>query len=186
MYWEKPGRENTEKTFDLALKRAGQLGIQSIVVAANQGSIIKALLDKELKTNVVCVIYHVGVAEPGNDVITHEMRNTLEDLGIKMLNGPHLLAGIDQAARLKFQGVYPSELVAETLCIFGCGMKVAVEIACMALDAGLIPFGKEVVAIGGGTFGADTSAVILPAHSKKFFDTEVREIICMPRLKTVL
>jgi hypothetical protein len=62
-------------------------------------------------------------------------------------------------------------------------MKVAVEIAIMALDAGLIPYGKEIIAIAGTGQGADTAVVCLPAHGKDFFSFELREIICKPRLK---
>jgi hypothetical protein len=51
----------------------------------------------------------------------------------------------------------------------------------MALDAGLIPHGEEIIAIGGSSKGADTAVVITPAHSNHFFDTKVKEIICKPR-----
>jgi len=33
--------------------------------------------------------------------------------------------------------------------MLGQGVKVAVEVAGMALDAGLIPFGEEIIALGG-------------------------------------
>ena len=50
----------------------------------------------------------------------------------------------------------------------------------MALDAGLIPYNKEIVAIAGTVRGADAAIVVKPAHANHFFDTEIREIICMP------
>ncbi|MHB8917227.1 MAG: pyruvate kinase alpha/beta domain-containing protein, partial [Desulfocucumaceae bacterium] len=58
---------------------------------------------------------------------------------------------------------------------------VCVEISAMALDAGMIPHGKDIIAVGGSGMGVDTAAVILPAHSNNFFATKVREIICKPR-----
>ena len=94
-----------------------------------------------------------------------------------------LLAGVDRALRTKFQGVYPSEIVASALRMFGQGVKVCVEISVMALDAGLVPYGEEIVAVAGSGTGADTSCVIVPAHSNNFFDTVIKEIICMPREK---
>jgi len=51
----------------------------------------------------------------------------------------------------------------------------------MALDAGLIPHGEDIVAIAGTGSGADTAIVIRPAHSRQFFETQVREIITKPR-----
>ena len=65
--------------------------------------------------------------------------------------------------------------------MFSQGTKVAVEIAVMALDAGLIPFGEPVIAVGGSGRGADTAVVLTPAHAKAIFDTEILEIICKPR-----
>ena len=113
-----------------------------------------------------------------------ETREILQQQGVKLLTTTHLFAGVDRAIRNRFGGVYPAEIMAQTLRIFGQGVKVAVEIACMALDAGLIPYGKEVISIAGTASGADAAIVVLPAHSNHFFDTEVREIICMPRQKT--
>lgn len=75
----------------------------------------------------------------------------------------------------------PAQVVAHALRMFGQGTKVCVEIAVMALDAGLIPFGREIIAIGGTGRGADTALVLTPAHSRQFFATWIHEIICKPR-----
>ena len=57
---------------------------------------------------------------------------------------------------------------------------MCVEIAVMALDAGLIPYGKAVIAVGGTGRGADTAMVLLPSHAKTIFDTQILELICKP------
>jgi len=111
------------------------------------------------------------------------VREDLIKQGVSVLTTTHFFAGADRALRLQFGGVYPAEIMAQTLRILGQGVKVAVEISIMALDAGLIPFGREIIAIGGTAEGADAAIVIVPAHSKNFFDTQLREIICMPREK---
>lgn len=36
------------------------------------------------------------------------------------------------------------------------------------------------MAVAGSGRGADTACVIVPAHSNRFFETVVKEIICMP------
>ena len=51
----------------------------------------------------------------------------------------------------------------------------------MALDAGLVPYGKPIIAVGGSRSGADTAAVIVPEHSLNVFDLKVHEILCKPR-----
>ncbi len=179
MHWDKKGPENTENTIKAALERASELDINHLVVASSTGSTAMKLAD--CGHNVVCVSYHVGFDGPGARRMPEDTLRALNEKGIKVLFTTHLLAGVDRAIRNKFGGVYPSEIMAQTLRMLGQGVKVCVEIAGMALDAGLIPYGQEIIAIGGSSRGADTAAVILPAHSNKFFDTKVKEIICKPR-----
>ncbi|MEN6348821.1 MAG: pyruvate kinase alpha/beta domain-containing protein [Syntrophomonas sp.] len=181
MYWEKAGPQNTNMTLDMAVKRAKELGIKYLVVASCSGDTALKLLDSGLK--IVCVTHHVGFSGPGKDEMPVEIREQLINNGVQVLTTTHLFAGVDRAIRKQFGGVYPAEIIAQSLRTFGQGVKVAVEIACMAKDAGLIPHGEEVVSVGGTAEGADAAIVIVPGHSDSFFSTEVREIIAMPRIK---
>jgi hypothetical protein len=72
------------------------------------------------------------------------------------------------------------EIIAYTLRIFGQGTKVAVEIALMAADAGLVRTDEDVISIGGTGKGVDTALVLRPATSSHLFDLRVREVICKP------
>ena len=179
MIWDKKGPDNTDNTIKEALKRAAELHIHHLVVASSTGATAKKLINCGF--NVICVSYHVGFDGPGARRMSEEAIKELDGNGIKVLFTTHLLAGVDRAIRNKFGGVYPSEIMAQTLRMLGHGVKVCVEVAGMALDAGLIPYGEEVIAIGGTAKGADTAVVITPAHSNNFFDTKVKEIICKPR-----
>ncbi len=180
-YWEEKGKHNTDDTVKMAVEKSRELGIKHVVVASNTGFTAEKFIGQDLE--IVCVTHQVGFAGPGEDEMGAEKRKELQDQGVKLLTTTHLLAGIDRALRFKFEGIYPSEIVATALRMLGQGFKVCVEISVMALDAGLIPFGEEIVAVGGTGRGADAACVILPAHSKQFFDTEIKEIICMPREK---
>lgn len=179
MYWEQKGMTNTAATADLALKRAKELGIRQIVVASNSGHTAEQFLDKGVE--VICVTHHIGFMSPGEDEMPPQVRQKLAGKGVRLLTTTHLLAGVDRAVRNKFGGLYPAEIIAQSLRMLGQGVKVCVEIACMALDAGLVPYGQEIVAVAGSATGADTALVIVPAHSNQFFDTKVKEIICKPR-----
>ncbi|MFZ5633619.1 MAG: pyruvate kinase alpha/beta domain-containing protein [Bacillota bacterium] len=179
MYWEKKGSDNTDATVKLSLARAAELSVSHIVVASCSGYTAAKFIG--CPHQVVCVTHHVGFSGPGKDEMDAPTRQKLQQAGIKILTTTHLFAGVDRGIRNKFGGVYPAEIMAQTLRIFGQGLKVCVEIAVMALDAGLIPHGRDIIAVGGTGMGADTAAVILPAHSNNFFDTRVREIICKPK-----
>ncbi len=60
------------------------------------------------------------------------------------------------------------------------GTKVCVEVSVMALDAGLIPYGEPIIAIGGTGKGSDTAVIITPSHASSIFETKIHEIICKP------
>lgn len=177
--FEKKGKRNTQETLDIALKKAKELGIKHIVVASTTGETAKRLLNSEL--NIVCVTHQVGYNNPGEDQMSGEARELLQKKGIKVLTTTHLLAGVDRALRFKFQGIYPAEIIASTLRMFGQGVKVCLEVSVMALDAGLIPHGEEIISVGGTGAGADTAMILTPAHSAYIFDSNIKEILCMPR-----
>jgi len=59
-------------------------------------------------------------------------------------------------------------------------MKVAVEVALMAADAGLISVVGDVIAIAGTDRGADTAIVVRPSYTRKFLDLKIKEIIAKP------
>jgi len=178
-YFDRPGPENTEETIALAVKRAKELGISTLVVASNTGETAERCLGHGL--DVVCVTHHVGFAGPGIDEMEAERRAFLSSQGVKILTTTHLFAGIDRALRIQAGGLYPAEIVAHSLRMFGQGVKVGIECAVMALDAGLIEYGCKVVALGGTGRGADSAIVIAPNHSNHFFATKIHEIVCKPR-----
>ena len=172
----------TRKTLKTALERAEKLGIKHLIVASTGGSTAMELA-KLLPNDVeaVCVTHHAGFREFGKNELPESVENKLAEHGIPVLRTTHLFAGVERAIRLKVGGLGPAETIAFTYRTLGEGTKVTVEIAVMALDAGLIPYGKDVIAVAGTGSGADTAVVIRPAHSRQFFDTKIREVIVKPQ-----
>lgn len=179
VYFSTPGSKNTEKTMELVLKTAQEQNINKVVVASTSGKTAKYLLDKGLDVSVVT--HQAGYSQPGAMEIDNETIEELTASGMKIITGTHFFAGADRAVNRKFQGIYPGELMAHTLRLLGQGFKVCVEIAIMAMDAGQVKPNTEIIAVGGAGKGADTAVIITPAHSQDFFDTDIKEIICMPR-----
>jgi hypothetical protein len=110
--------------------------------------------------------------------MTEAERQPLIELGIQVLTSVHTL-GDDVNASFDIKA--PNVVVRETLYTFSQGMKVAVEIALMAADAGLLDMSREVIAIAGTDNGADTAIVIKPAYSRKFTELRIHEILAKPR-----
>jgi hypothetical protein len=91
-----------------------------------------------------------------------------------------LTRGIEAALMQKHQGVYPAYIVAQSLRLLGQGIKVTVEIAVEACDAGLLPEGQDIVAVAGSGKGADTVVIIEARPSDRFFDLRIKQILAKP------
>ena len=184
VYFQTPGKQNTESVLELVMDYAQAEGIRNVVVASTTGETgVKA--SKVFKGfSVVVVSHHVGFREPGVWELKEENRRRILESGAKILTATHALSGVERAVRKKFATIMPLELVAHTLRLFGEGTKVCVEITIMAADAGLIPVDREIIAIGGTGRGADTALVMRPATASRFFDLEIKEIIAKPRSVT--
>ncbi|MEX0974693.1 MAG: pyruvate kinase alpha/beta domain-containing protein [Bacillota bacterium] len=179
VYFEKRGKENTSEVARLVIGRAKELGINYIVVATNTGFTARHFQGKGPK--VVCVTHQNGFREPGMDEMGPAARDELKQAGMDVLTTTHLFGNVERAITQQQGGLYPGGIISAALRMFSQGTKVAVEIAVMALDAGLVPFGQPVISVGGSGGGADTALVLVPSHSKTIFDTEVLEVICKPR-----
>jgi hypothetical protein len=99
------------------------------------------------------------------------------------LTSTHIFGSLGRAIHRKFGTIQIDEIIANTLRIFGQGIKVACEVACMAADAGLIRTDEETVAMGGTGGGVDTAIILKPSNTHSFFDIQIKEIICKPREK---
>lgn len=183
MYWQKPGKGNTKKTLKKAVNRLEDSQLEDVVIASNSGETIRKFLEiaDGLSVNTVCVTHHVGFREPGVDEMGQKTRDELKELGVEILTTTHALAGVARSVKNDYGGLYPAEIMAQALRMFGQGVKVSVEISIMALDAGLVPYGREIISVGGTGRGADTACIVKPEHSNCVFDTEVREVLCRPR-----
>jgi len=182
VYFKKPGRENTLRTLEIAAKRAEELGVRNIVVATTSGE--TGLMAAKLlpKKNLVIVTHSTGFVKPDYQELKPEFRKEIERLGFKILTSQHTFGGVGRAVRKKLGTYELEEIVAYTLRIFGEGTKVAVEIALMAADAGLIPTSEPCISVGGTGGGADTAILLKPANAQAFFDLRIMEILAKPRL----
>ena len=183
-YLEGPREENTETVLRMVKKRAEELGIRDIVVASTLGNTGVRASEVLKGFNVVVVTHCTGLWDT-RCTTTHrgESEDQYEANGAKIYTGTDFFMSIQRAIKNTYDVSNPAEIMAETLRLFGEGMKVAVEVVAMATDAGKIPADKEVISVAGTGSGADTAIVVKPANSHRLFDMNVREIIVKPRKK---
>jgi len=182
VYFEKPGRENTDAVLDIAKQRAGELDIKTIVVATTDGSTAIKAMEILSGLKVITVTHVTGFRGPNIQECTAETRKLLESKGGVVLTAAHSFGGISRAMRNKFNTYVTGDIINNTLYIFGQGMKVVCEIALMAADSGSVRTDEEIISIAGTGRGADTAVVLTPVNTRDFFDLRVKEILCKPRL----
>jgi uncharacterized protein len=194
VYFEKQGESYTDQTLAMAKKRADELGIKTIVLASSGGNTAAKAVNIFQGMKIIAVTHCAGHNEPNKIGITEENRKLVESKGGVFLTATEGFGGIQSAVRSGMPSsvgndaphVVPpktgtGDIVAATLRMFSLGMKAALEVAAMAVDAGLARNDEEIIAIAGSHRGADTALVIKPANVHRFFDIKVREIICKPR-----
>jgi hypothetical protein len=180
-YFNEAGKQNTDALLRIVKEYAEKEGIRNIVVASTTGE-TGAKTSKIFKgCNIVIVTHCFGFREPGKIELKDEYRREILANGAKIFTGVHALSSVERAIRKDFGAMQPLELIANTLRLMGEGTKVCVEIALMAVDAGLIPVDKDVIAVAGTGRGADTALRIQPANAGRFFNLKIREVIAKPR-----
>jgi hypothetical protein len=167
LYFELPGKQNTNTALELAKERANKLKINNVILASTSG----LTAEKAFETFKATTLIIVGIER---ERFSSELIKNLESEGIQ----------IRFSREVKYK--YP-DLAKTVLRRFCEGMKVAIQITLIAADEGLIPLDREVIAIAGTTHegkqpgGSDTAIVVKPSTSARFYELKVREIICKPR-----
>jgi hypothetical protein len=180
VHFQKAGIENTRETLRIAKEEALQRGIRFVLVASTDGDtgLQAARIFHQTGIKLIVITHNTGFKEPGVQELGQKARDEIIQLGGIVHTGTHVLRGIGAALRDRYKFSH-EQVVADTLRMFGHGVKVCVEMAAMAADAGLIP-PEDVIAIAGTQRGADTAAIIKADSSNRFFDIKVREILAKP------
>jgi hypothetical protein len=181
VYFKGKGKGYTDETLLLAKERACKLSIRNIVVASSTGYTGVKASEIFQGYNLVVVSSMVGFREPNQDRFEPNYRKIIEDRGALIVRQLHSFGTLGRAVRNKFGTLMFDEIIAHVLRRFSQGVKVCCEIACMAADTGAIRTDEECIAIGGSGGGADTAIVLKPANTHRFFDMEIKEILCKPR-----
>jgi hypothetical protein len=180
VYFEKSGPENTDETLRIAREWSDRLGVKSILVASTSGATGVKAVNRFTAHEVFVVSHSTGFSQPDVQELFPENRQQIVAAYGKILTCQHALAGVSRAVRYKLGTYEIDEIIANALRIFGQGMKVAIEIALMAADAGFVPTDKDVISVGGTNSGADTAVLLKPANVCRFFDVKIRSVLCKP------
>ena len=185
--FENKGFENAPRVAQLVCDYIKKSGIKYVVMASKTGYTTDIFLEcfkrENVDAKIVSVTHCYGDLGPGMCEMTAEKRKELTDKGVTVITATHALSGAERGIAKRYGGAFtPAILMADTLKMLGQGMKVGVEISLMAMDNGAIPYGEEIIAVGGCSHGADYAITLIPGHSNNLFETKVIDIICKPRI----
>lgn len=182
-YFDEEGNDYTDELI-MAVKDKLESSdnIKRILIASSSGeSALKLYGAVGDDVEIINVTHHMGFSGPNESDITDEMIEKLEKVGIKTYFGSHAFSGAARGVTNKYGGYSPLDVVADTFRMFSHGIKVGAEISIMAADAGLVPVGEELIAIGGRGHGVDSAVILTPVNAKDLFNLKIKEIIAMPR-----
>jgi hypothetical protein len=181
VYFENAGKANTAETLRLARRRAEELGIGQVVLASTHGYTALEAAKVFEGTGVQLIAVSISPAFDAEGwTMRAEERAAVQRAGVHVLTGLHGLAdGVAEG----FQGEHtPGSMIANTLRFLSQGTKVAVEVSIMALEAGLVPPGREIISLGGTNDGCDTALVVRPAFARRIGEFRICELLCKPRM----
>ncbi|MBF0319390.1 MAG: hypothetical protein HQL01_06270 [Nitrospirae bacterium] len=181
-YFEKPGKANTGDCLSIVQSAVRDYGYEYIVVATTGGDtgLLFSEAFKGTGVKLAAITHSYGFKEPNTIELDPDMANKIRANGAVLYTGTMVTHSLESAFAKQFNGLYPTLIVAQTLRRFGEGPKVCCEIAMMAVDAGLVPEGRDIVTVAGTGRGADTVMVIRCSASKRFLDLKVQEILAKP------
>ena len=184
-YFESHGEVNTEKTIQLARKRADELGISKVVVASETGlSALEAIKVFEPK-NVIVVSSAAGTKV--ENTVIGDLRIGISDSMIRaelVEKGAHVIQGTDPFWGLgaHSENIGIGKLGMMFYKVICSGFHVCMTVVLEATDQGLVKEGEEVIALAGSWVGLDTAIVVRACNTVDFFKKfEVLELICKPR-----
>jgi hypothetical protein len=184
-YFEKGGPHNTDKALEVAKKYADEFSIKDVIIASTTGmSAGKALnFFPPSRYNTIIIThscYFAGLDK--KQEFPEELREKLVAEGLKIFTSTHALAAVSRSFRISLKQWMPVEIMAKFLREnFSQGVKVCMEIASMAADAGLISdIQNDVICIAGTGRGADTVCLIKPVPTSMFDKLRVKAILAKP------
>jgi len=184
-YFETGGPHNTDKALEIAKKYSDKYGIKDIIVASTTGITAEkaAALFNVNNYNLVVITHSYYFAGPNKrQEFPEELMENLKKKGLKIFSGTHSMAAIERSIRISLKQWMPVEIMAKFWRVnFSQGVKVCMEIASMAVDAGLIlDLDRDIICIGGTGSGADTVCLIRPATTSSFDKLRVKAILAKP------
>ena len=192
-YFNEPGEQNTGLVVEAVVRRLEAGGVTKVIVATTSGETgVKFAHSLRGKAELVCVSEAPYRHEAWGEkwpCLQEGYKQELEQLGALIVDQAPYVFHSSILEKSMWGSLSPEQLVKETLYSFGQGLKVAVEVALIAVSCGYVPPHEDVIGVGGSGKGADTAIVLRATYPATMFTKEpnkrleIKEILAMPMSK---
>lgn len=170
-YFEKGGPDHTQATLQVARERASELGTEAIVVTSTSGktALEAARIFAGADTRIIAVPFQKHLWEKYSS-LDPQLAAECRELGVEFLPDDPVVPMLD-AERPDIVNAWRT---------VSQGFKVALQVASMCVDTGLLKPGAHVISIGGSGEGADTAIAVQTYGYRDVLKSNVTQIIAMP------
>lgn len=192
-YFDEPGEQNSDYVFEAISKYISEKKPKYLIIASTSGkTALKFAEALKERIKIICISEPPSRQLWGDKwpTLDSDIKKKLKELNVTVVDYiPYKFHNsVLEHARWYFPVV--EHVVGDTLAMVGGqGLKVAVQIIFMAVEAGLVKEGEEVLAVAGYGGGADTAIVAKAGFPEMIFSAdverrlEVKEILAMPKKK---
>ena len=191
-FFDRPGADNTVQVIRAVQARVREGGVSKVLVASETGRLAMEVKKDLPKETVVCVTFDQETRRKyeKQDLLRKELAAkgiAIVDTVKEPLDRELKLRNWWERKNVDIPGEAADLFWMTLICVGGHGLRTAVEIAFMAVEAGAVEVGERVVAVAGTARGAD-SAIVMKAT--RFEDAvgelpqsrmKIEEILAMPK-----
>ncbi len=171
VYFDKAGQKNRVSTMELIKKKALKVKPEAVIITSTSGKtgVEAAKMLNGTGIKLIIVPFQKHIAEKHNWLIDDNLKKQSLELGAIFLPDEPQCKLLDDERNDLVRGWY---------CL-GQGAKVALQVATMCVDTGLIAEGATVISSGGTNDGAD-AAILMQAYGyDNAQKNRINEIIAM-------
>ncbi len=171
LYFERGGPQNSRATLEAAKARALELKPEAVVVTSTTGKtgLEAAQIFAGTGMRMIVAPFQRHLWEKYEPLDPH-LEAECRKLGAEFLPDEPAVPMIDDERRDVIRAWYT----------LSQGFKVAIQVASMCVDTGLLEPGARVIAIAGSDHGADTAIVVRIRGYTDVLKSNVTEIIAIP------
>lgn len=170
-YFDRGGPEQTRPTLEAAKARVAEIDAEAVIVTSTSGktALEAARIFAGTGMRIIAAPFqkHLWAKWRPPDA---QLAAACRELGVEFLPDDPVVPLLDDE--------YPD--IVNAWRTLSQGFKVALQVASMCVDTGLLQPGAHVVAVGGSAQGADTAIAVRTYGYRDVLKSNVTEIIAMP------